>query len=72
MTTTVRLNDSIVNDAKIHAKVENRTTAKQIEYWAKIGKIALENPDLPVPFIIDTLVALEEVKEGKATPFKFE
>ncbi len=72
MTKTIRLSDSIINDAKIHAKVEQRTTAKQIEYWAEIGKVALENPDLPVQFIIGTLKALEEQKEGKTTPFEFE
>ena len=71
MTTTVRLSDDIVNTAKTHAKVEQRSTAKQIEWWARVGKTALENPDLPVEFIIDTLIAMEEVKAGNVEPYEF-
>ena len=71
MTITVRLNDDIVNSAKKYAKIEHRSMAKQIEYWATIGKLAMENPDLPVTFIIDTLIALEDVKNGDVTEYTF-
>ena len=45
-------------------------TAKQIEYWARIGKAVLENPELPLRFIQDTMLSLEEVKAGRVTPYK--
>ena len=37
----VKLSESIVEDAKIMSKALNRSTAGQIEHWAKIGKIVL-------------------------------
>ena len=40
----------------------------QIEFWAKVGKAALDNPDLPVDFVRDLLIArAEDIKA--ATPF---
>lgn len=38
MSTPMRLNDRLVHDAEIEAIVQKRTTPKQIEYWAEIGK----------------------------------
>jgi len=37
----------------------------QVEYWAKIGRIAEDNPDLPFSFIREILLAKEEVKNKK-------
>jgi len=54
-----------------YAPVEHRTIPKQIEYWAKIGKIAEENPDLTIDAIKDILLALEEEKHGMIKPFVF-
>jgi len=45
---------------------------KQIEYWAKLGKAAEENPDLPVSMILDMLVSMEEAKAGMLKEYKFE
>jgi hypothetical protein len=44
---------------------------KQIEYWARIGKAVLENPDLPLQVIQDTMLSLEEAKAGQLTPYSF-
>jgi hypothetical protein len=44
---------------------------KQIEHWAKIGKIAEENPDLPYEFIQKILEARQEMKTEKPMPFVF-
>jgi hypothetical protein len=52
--------DELVNEATTHAKAHHRTPPKQIEYWALIGKLADENPDLPLEFVRHTLIALEE------------
>ncbi len=40
----------------------------QIEFWAKVGRAALDNPDLPIDFIAETLVSLAEPND-QATPF---
>jgi ParD-like antitoxin of type II bacterial toxin-antitoxin system len=40
--------------------VDHRTIAGQIEYWARIGRAALDNPDLPVTFVAESLAALAE------------
>ncbi|MBN2354791.1 hypothetical protein JXO59_01690 [candidate division KSB1 bacterium] len=48
-----------------------RSVAGQIEYWAKIGEIAEDNPDIPISFIKDILIGMEQVKEGQVTPYIF-
>jgi hypothetical protein len=49
----------------------NRSVAKQIEYWAKIGKIAEENPDLPYSFIQDILLGQQEASSHYLEPYRF-
>lgn len=67
--TTVNLSDELVEEAKRYASVYSRSTPKQIEYWAKIGKIAEENPDLPYDFIKDILLAMDD--PAPSTTFEF-
>ena len=45
MATAVKLSEHIISEAKIMSKALNRSLAGQIEHWARIGKIAEENPD---------------------------
>lgn len=71
MATAVKLNDDLVNEAKTYGKVMKRSATGQIEYWARIGKLAEENPDLPFSFVRDTLIGLEEAKAGKVVEYKF-
>ena len=67
----IRINEAIYNDAKKVASAEFRSIPNQIEYWAKLGKCALDNPDLPIEFIKDTLLSNLQDK-SLAEPFKFE
>ena len=60
MAAAIKLSDELVNSAKPYAAAMHRSLTKQIEYWAKIGKNAEENPDLPVGMIVDILVSIEE------------
>lgn len=69
MATSVRLDDGFVTQARVHAEAENRSVPKQIEYWAKVGQIMMDNPDLPYEFVRETLLATEEVKQGLAEPY---
>ncbi|WP_105213121.1 TA system antitoxin ParD family protein [Pseudoalteromonas sp. T1lg22] len=70
MATSIRLDDDFVTDVKVHAEAEMRSVPKQIEYWAKIGKIMTENPDLPYNFVQEVLLASEEVKLGKVKRYE--
>ncbi len=72
MGNAVKISEELLNTAKIYAKIQHRSIAKQIEYWAKMGKIAEDNPDTPLSFIKDILQGREEIKQGLATPYIFE
>lgn len=64
----VRIDDQLYSLARSEAEIEHRTIAGQIEYWALLGRAALDNPDLPVSFIAQSLAAMAEPRE-QATPF---
>jgi hypothetical protein len=68
---TIKLSGDIVSEANKYAAVFSRSIPKQIEHWAKIGRIAEENPDLPYSFIKDILLSLEEMKHDKPAPYQF-
>lgn len=69
---SVNLSNELVERARVVAKAQHRSVAKQIEYWAEIGQVAKENPDLPVDFIEDLLIALEEKPQTEYFEYKFE
>ena len=62
-TVSVRIDSTLFQEAAAEGKAEFRSAAQQINFWAKVGKNALANPDLPVDFIRDTLIALEQPTE---------
>jgi hypothetical protein len=72
MATAVKLSDAIISEAKIMSKALNRSVAGQIEHWAKIGRIAEENPDLTYDLIRSILVAQQEAQAGKLEPYNFD
>lgn len=72
MAKAVKLSENIVSDAKIMSKAFNRSVAGQIEYWARIGKIAEENPDLTYEFIKNILISQQEVKAGRLEAYVFD
>ena len=71
MATAVKVSDDLFDKAKIKSKIFKRSIAGQIEYWAKIGQIVEENPDLPLPFIQDALIGREQIKAGQGTSYVF-
>lgn len=64
----VRIDDTLYEQAKAEAVAEHRTIAGQIEFWAKVGRTALDNPDLPVSFIAESIISMAEPRE-QATRF---
>ncbi len=69
MATTVRLDDEFVAEAKTNAAASMRSVPKQIEHWAKIGRIVEDNPELPFSFIQESLLAIEEVKAERVNKY---
>ena len=63
MSVSVRIDDALVDQARAAAKAEFRTVQGQIEFWAKVGRAALDNPDLPASFIAESLMAMAEPRE---------
>lgn len=66
--TSIRINQTLYEQAKQDATIEHRTIAGQIEFWARVGRAALDNPDLPVSFIAESLASLDEPRD-QAQPF---
>ncbi len=71
MATAVKVSDELFKNAKIKSKIFKRSIAGQIEYWAKIGQMIEDNPDLPLQFLQDVLVGREQIKAGQGTPYVF-
>lgn len=71
MSVAIRIDETIYNEAKKTARAEHRSIPNQIEFWAMIGKCALDNPELPTEFVKDLLISKYQDK-SLAEPFKFE
>ena len=65
---SIRIDQTLYNQARDEAVAEHRTIAGQVEYWAKVGRAALDNPDLPVSFIAESLASMAEPRK-KSSPF---
>ena len=68
MSMPVRIDPELYERAKVEAAIEHRTIAGQIEFWAQVGRASIENPDLPVNYVIELLAAVNEPASEK-TPF---
>jgi len=62
---SVKISDYIVDEARVVAKALNRSVAGQVEYWAKLGKLSEENPDLSYGSIKDILFVIEDLHRRK-------
>ncbi|MFI0546590.1 MAG: ParD-like family protein [Brachymonas sp.] len=69
ISTSIRIDQTLYEQARNEAVGEHRTIAGQVEYWAKVGRAALDNPDLPVSFIAESLAALAEPR-AEASDFQ--
>jgi hypothetical protein len=71
MPKAVKISDELASTAAVFAGVEGRSLAGQVEYWAKLGRVADENADLPVSLIKEILIARAQVQNGLKTPYVF-
>lgn len=70
-TSSIRLDQDLIEKATIMAKALNRTPPKQIEHWAKIGEMMEDNPDLPYEFVKQAIIAKAEREAGKLESYDF-
>ena len=70
-TTSIRLDQDLIDKATIMARALNRTPPKQIEHWAKIGEIMEDNPELPYEFVRQAIIAAAEREAGKLETYDF-
>ncbi|MDX1573166.1 MAG: hypothetical protein R3341_04015 [Methylophaga sp.] len=71
VTKSIQLNQELIEKAAIAAKAYNRSTAKQIEHWAKIGKIMEVNPYLPYEFVKQVIVAKKRNRRREVRNIRF-
>lgn len=70
MATALKLSNELVELARPHAAAEHRSIPKQIEHWARLGKLIEDNPDMPLQFIKDTLLSIEEANVGQYSAYQ--
>ena len=71
MSTAVRVSEKLFKAARLVSSVDNRSITGQIEHWARIGKCAEENPDLPYQLIKEILMGVEELDQGEYSKYEF-
>jgi hypothetical protein len=71
MSTAINLSEQLIEEARPVAQATHRSVSEQIEYWARLGKVAEENPDLPIYMLQDMLVSIQEVKVGNLRSYQF-
>lgn len=53
------------------ANAQSRSVSGQLKYYARLGLIAEDNPDLPLSMIAGILEAREELKAGLGQPYQW-
>ncbi len=71
MATAIRISEELVSEAKKYSRIDHRSITGQVEHWARIGKCAEENPDLPYNLIKELLIGIEELDQGEKSEYKF-
>jgi hypothetical protein len=60
MSVSISVDQQFYTEALIEAEKQGRSPGEQIQFWAKLGRTAILNPDLPAAFIADCLLALDD------------
>ena len=56
---------------RARARASKRSLSDQMKYYAYLGIVAKDNPDLPMSFIEGVLEGLEESRGGLSVPYQF-
>ncbi len=71
MSVAVRISTPLADKAKSRSRAMHRSVAKQIEYWAQMGEILEDTPDLSFRILQEILIGREEARNGELTPYEF-
>ena len=66
----VILSQDLYEAAKSAAVKNGFCTDEQIEFWIRLGRACMENPDLPSTFVAQCLLSLAEARSHELVPFK--
>ena len=64
----IEISDRLYSAAKIAGVANGYSISEQVQYWAQVGKACIDNPDLPVNFIVDAFESLK-TKEDETKLF---
>jgi len=64
---TVLMDDDLAKDIDLFARKEARDFSGALRYAARIGLLAIENPELTIQEIKDILEAKAEFEEGRVS-----
>ena len=70
-TESIRLDGTLIGKAKIIGNALSRSPAKQIEHWAKIGRMMEDNPELPYEFVKNAIIAKAEKEADELEKYSF-
>ena len=70
MDISANFDKNLIHATRSYSAVQDRSIPKQIEHWAKIGRIAEDNPDLNYHLITEILLGLEDAKTGNVEEYK--
>ena len=71
MAKSVNLSNQLVLARAKDAKAPNCSLSKQIDRRTAVGRAAEENPDLPLHFVKDVLLGLEDADAGNLSTYRF-
>ena len=71
MSVAIRISDPLANKARSRSRALHRSLSGQIEYWAKMGEILEDNPELSFSFVQEIIIGQEQVNMGDLTPYQF-
>jgi len=64
---TVAIDEDLIKDLDIFARKEQRDFSSALRYALRIGLLAIENPELTVQEIKDTIAAMVDYEMGNAS-----
>ncbi len=70
MDITVNLDGEFEEIVQSHSMLQNRSVPQQIEYWAKIGQVVENNPELSYNVIKEILSGIQDAKLGNVEEYK--
>ena len=62
---------ALLQTLRARANASKRTLSEQMKYFAHIGIVASDNPDLPMNFIKGVLEGIEESRAGLSVPYEW-